>query len=43
MDFGGDWLGGYGVDSVGSRYGPLADSCEHGDEPSDSGAMKLVS
>jgi hypothetical protein len=31
------------VDSAGSGEGPVADSCEHGDEPSGSGAMELVS
>jgi hypothetical protein len=30
------------VDSVGSVQGPVADSCEHGDEPSGSGATELV-
>jgi hypothetical protein len=23
----------YGLDSLGSRYGPVACSCEHGNEP----------
>jgi hypothetical protein len=30
------------VDSPGSGYGPVAGSCEHGDEPSGSGATELV-
>jgi hypothetical protein len=30
------------VDSVGSGQGPVVDSCEHGDEPSGSGAIQLV-
>jgi hypothetical protein len=30
------------VDSPGSGYGPLAGSCECGDEPSGSGTMELV-
>jgi hypothetical protein len=33
---------GAGVDSHGLGYGPVADSCEHGDEPSASGATELV-
>jgi hypothetical protein len=28
---------------VGSGWGPVAGSCEHGDEPSDSSATELVS
>jgi hypothetical protein len=36
-------VGGCGVDSHGSGYGPLAGCCECGDEPSGSGATKLVS
>jgi hypothetical protein len=39
----GDWLGGYGVDPVGSEYGPMTVSCKYGDEPAGSGAMELVS
>jgi hypothetical protein len=35
-------LGVCGVDSGGSGYGPVEGSCEHGDEPSGSGAMQLV-
>jgi hypothetical protein len=31
------------MDSSGSEYGPVADSHECSDEPSASGAMKLVS
>jgi hypothetical protein len=38
-----DWLGGCGVDSPGSGKGSLAGCCEHGDEPSGSGATELVS
>jgi hypothetical protein len=30
------------VDSVGSGQGPVAVCCEHGDEPSGSGATELV-
>jgi hypothetical protein len=30
------------VDSLGSRYGQVTGSCEHGDEPYGSGAMQLV-
>jgi hypothetical protein len=30
------------VDSVGSGQGPAANSCEHGDKPSGSGATELV-
>jgi hypothetical protein len=30
------------VDSVGSGWGPVAGSCKHGDEPSDSGVTELV-
>jgi hypothetical protein len=36
-------VGGCGVDSPGSREGPLAGCCECGDEPSGSGATELVS
>jgi hypothetical protein len=36
------WGGGGGVDSIGSGYGPLADCCECGDEPSYSDATELV-
>jgi hypothetical protein len=37
------WGGGGGeVDSVGSGQGPVAGSCENGDEPSGSGATDLV-
>jgi hypothetical protein len=36
-------VGGCGVDSPGSGYGPVAGSCECGDEPSTSGATGLVS
>jgi hypothetical protein len=36
------WGGGCGVDSPGSVEGPLAGSCECGDEPSGSGATELV-
>jgi hypothetical protein len=32
-----------GVDPVGSGQGPVAGSCEYGDEPSGSGATELVS
>jgi hypothetical protein len=32
----------YGVDSVGSGQGPVAGSCEQGDEPSGSGTMELL-
>jgi hypothetical protein len=32
-----------GLDSTGSRYGPLAGCCECGDEPSRSGSTELVS
>jgi hypothetical protein len=36
-------MGGGGiVDSVGSGYGPVADSCEYGTEPSGSGSTELV-
>jgi hypothetical protein len=38
-----DWLGECGLDPVGSVYGPVAGSCEYGDEPSGSGATDLVS
>jgi hypothetical protein len=31
------------VDPVGSGYGPMADSCEYGNEPLGSGATELVS
>jgi hypothetical protein len=31
------------VDPVGSGYGPMAGSCEYGDEPSGSGATELIS
>jgi hypothetical protein len=31
------------VESVGSEEGPVAGSCEYGDEPSGSGATKFVS
>jgi hypothetical protein len=40
-----DWPGGggeRGVHSAGSGQGPVAGSCECGDEPSDSGATELV-
>jgi hypothetical protein len=30
------------VDPVGSGYGPVAGSCEYGDEPSGSGATDLI-
>jgi hypothetical protein len=33
---------GCGMDSVGSGQGPVEASCEHGDEPSSSGATELV-
>jgi hypothetical protein len=33
---------GCAVNSTGSGQGPVAGSCECGDEPSGSGAMKLV-
>jgi hypothetical protein len=36
-------VGECGVDSPGSGQGPLASSCECGDEPSGSGATELVS
>jgi hypothetical protein len=42
MDLGGDWLQGYGVDSLGSGQGPVAGSCEYSDEPQGSGATELV-
>jgi hypothetical protein len=35
-------VGGCGVDSPGSGKGPLAGSCECGDEPSGSGATELI-
>jgi hypothetical protein len=38
---GSDWGGGE-VDSVGAGQGPVAGSCENGDEPSGSGATELV-
>jgi hypothetical protein len=31
------------VNAAGSTYGPVAGSCERGDESSDSGATELVS
>jgi hypothetical protein len=31
-----------GMDSVGSGQGLMAASCEHGDEPSGSGATELI-
>jgi hypothetical protein len=31
------------MDPVGSGCGPVAGSCEYGDEPSGSGSMELVS
>jgi hypothetical protein len=34
--------GGCGVDPVGSGQGPVAGSCEYGDEPSGSGATEFV-
>jgi hypothetical protein len=34
--------GAYGVDSVGSGYGPVAGFCDYVDEPSSSGATDLV-
>jgi hypothetical protein len=37
-----DWVGGCGVDSPGSGWGPLAGCCERGDEHSGSGATELV-
>jgi hypothetical protein len=39
MDLGGMWE----LASFGSGYGPVADSCEHGDEPSGPDATELVS
>jgi hypothetical protein len=33
---------GYGVNSVGSGYEPVAGSCKSSDEPSGSGVMELV-
>jgi hypothetical protein len=33
---------GCGVDSIGSGQGPVAGSCEHGDETSGSGVTELV-
>jgi hypothetical protein len=39
----GRWAGECGVDSSGSEEGLVAGSCEHGDEPSGSGATELVS
>jgi hypothetical protein len=30
------------VDPVGLEYGPVAGSCEYGDEPAGSGATELV-
>jgi hypothetical protein len=38
-----DWLGRCEVASVGLGLGPVAGSCEHGDEPSGSGAKEFVS
>jgi hypothetical protein len=35
--------GGVGMDLSGSEWGPVAGCCEHGDEPSGSGATELVS
>jgi hypothetical protein len=37
-----DWLGVCRLDPVGSGYGPVAGSCEYGDEPPGSGATELV-
>jgi hypothetical protein len=39
----GHWLAKCRVGLAGSRLGPVAGSCEYGDEPSGSGATKLVS
>jgi hypothetical protein len=39
----GDWLGGCGLDSIGSGQGPVAGCCECGDEPPGSCATELVS
>jgi hypothetical protein len=38
----GDWLEGFGVDSSGSRWGPLVGCCEHSDETSGSDVTELV-
>jgi hypothetical protein len=38
----GDWLGECRLDPAGSGLGPVAGSCEYGDEPSGSGATELV-
>jgi hypothetical protein len=38
----GNRLGMCGVDSVGSGYEPVSGSCEHGNEPSGSGATELI-
>jgi hypothetical protein len=38
----GEWLGEYRLDPVGSGQGPVAGSCEYGDEPSGSSATDLV-
>jgi hypothetical protein len=38
----GDWLGGCGVDSIGSGLGPVAGFCERGYEPLGSGATQSV-
>jgi hypothetical protein len=37
-----DWLKDCRLDPAGSGYGPMASSCEYGDEPSGSGAAELV-
>jgi hypothetical protein len=42
MDLGEIGLGGGGLDSTGSRQGPVAGCCECGDEPSGSCATELV-
>jgi hypothetical protein len=38
----GDWIRECRLDAVGSGWGPVAGSCESGDEPSVSGATDLV-
>jgi hypothetical protein len=38
-----DWLVVCAVDSAGSGWGPMAGSCEHGDEPLGSDATEVVS
>jgi hypothetical protein len=38
----GNWLGGVKSGSSWLRMGPVADTCEYGDEPAGSGATELV-